>query len=124
MDTVCSQCGATLDTPYVLIGAAIECPSCGKRTIPEVQVGTRYPDTGCEITFASFQQLLSYAAYRPSIARLLYQWFGYKVEASGDAARILSRGGEEVDQLLLHRSIQEDGPKQSTLYQAAMSLWR
>jgi len=113
-----------MDVPYILIGAARECPQCGKRTIPRIPDGTTFPYTGYEIKFADFQQLLSDDAYRPSIAPLLHQWFGYDVERSGDTVRIRSRDGEEVDALSLHQRIQSDDSKQYSLYQAAMSLWR
>lgn len=86
--------------------------------------GTLYPYTGYEMTFADFQRLLSDADYRPSVAPLLREWFGYEVEASGDDVRILSREGAAVDALSAHRSIQEDSSRQYTLYQTAMTLWR
>jgi hypothetical protein len=124
MHTVCQNCAASLDTPYVLLGAATVCPSCGERTIPQVPVGTYYPSTGYEITFADFQRLLSDSDYRLSVAPLLRQWFGYELEVSGDGVRIRSRDGQEIDPLSLHQSIQEDSSQQYTLYQTAMSLWR
>ena len=124
MHTVCQNCGASLDTPYVLLGAAIECPSCSERTIPRVPAGTHFPETGYEITFADFQRLISDSDYRPSIAPLLHQWFEYDLEESGGSVRIRTRDGEEIDPLSLHRSIQEDSSKQGTLYRTAMTLWR
>jgi hypothetical protein len=89
-----------------------------------VPVGTSYPYRGYEITFADFQRLLSDSADRPSVAPLLRQWFGYELDVSAGAVRILSRDGEEIDPLSLHRSIQDDSSKQYTLYQTAMTLWR
>ncbi len=124
MQTVCQNCGASLDTPYVLLGAATECPSCGESTIPQVPVGTRYPYTGYELTYANFQRLLSDSDYLPSLAPLLRQWFGCCLESSGDVTRIRSPSGAEVDPLSLHLSIQEDSSKQYALYQMAMSFWR
>ncbi|MDQ1523875.1 MAG: hypothetical protein QOE47_1799 [Pyrinomonadaceae bacterium] len=124
MHTVCQNCGASLDTPYIMLGAAAECHSCGARTIPKVPTGTSFPLTGYEITFAAFQQLLFDPAYRPSVAPLLRRWFGYELEVSGDAVLIRSRDGDEVAPLSLHQNIQEDSSKQYTLYQAAMNLWR
>lgn len=124
MDTVCGHCGAGLDTPYVLLGAAAECPSCGARAIPRVPDGTRYPPTGYEITFADFQRLISDPYCTPSVAPLLRSWFGYELAPSGEVARVLSTSGEEVDPLSLHLSIQADGPRQSALYRTAMTLWR
>lgn len=122
--TVCQNCGARLDTPYVLLGADAECPSCGDRTIPRVPPGATRPQTRYEITFADFQRLLSDADYRPSVAPLLLQWFGCEVKAVGDAIRVRWHDGREVDPLSLHLCIQGDDEKQSALYRAAMTLWR
>jgi hypothetical protein len=113
-----------MDTPYILLGVDVECSACGKRTIPRVPVGTYYPITGYEITYANFQQLLSDTAYRPSIAPLLRQWFGYEIDAAGESIRIRSGSGAEIDMLSLHRRIQADSSRQYALYQAAMTLWR
>jgi hypothetical protein len=110
--------------PYILLGMAVVCHECGERTIPQALAGARPPDTGYEITFSDFHQLLSYPGYRPSIAPLLLKWFGYELEPLGDTVRIRSRDGIEVDELTLHRRIQSDEPKQSALYRAAMTLWR
>jgi hypothetical protein len=123
VQTVCDKCGAALDTPYVLLGATTECQSCGEITLPRVQVGTLYPVTGYEITFADFQQLLSYSAYRPSVTPLLQQWFGYELEEAGSVVRIRTSDGGEIDPLSLHLRIQEDSGKQHTLYRTAMTLW-
>jgi hypothetical protein len=124
MDTVCQLCGAGMDTPHILLGADVECASCGGRTIPKVPAGTPYPVTGYEITYANFKQLLSDTDYRPSIAPLLRQWFGYEIDAAGESIRIRSGSGDEIDMLSLHRRIQADNSKQYDLYQAAMTLWR
>jgi len=62
--------------------------------------------------------------YVPAIAPLLREWFGYELEPLGGPARILTRDGNEVDELTLHQSIQGDESKQSALYRAAMTLWR
>ncbi len=124
MHTVCESCGASLDTPYILLGAERECPACGETTTPRVPVGTSYPYRGYELSFADFRRLLSDADCAPSVAPLLRRWFGYELEASGGVARVRSRDGAEVDPLSLHKSIQGDGAKQYALYQTAMSLWR
>lgn len=122
--TVCRNCGAGFDTPYVLLGAAAECPTCGGRTTPRVPDGASRPEIRYELTFADFRRLLSDAYCQPSVAPLLRRWFGYELEASGDAVRVRSRDGAEVDPLSLHLSIQGDEDRQSALYRAAMTLWR
>ncbi len=124
MNTICQSCGVIIDTPYTLIGAATDCPMCGTRTTPRVQLGASYPLTGYEIKFSDFQQLLSDSAYRPALAPLLRAWFGYELEPAGEAVRIRARDGIEIDELSLHRRIQADSSQQYTFYQAAMTLWR
>jgi len=138
MNTICQFCGASIDTPYILLGAATECPSCGQRTIPQVTNGTPYPYIGYQIEFYDFQQLLIDPAYRPSVAPLLRQWYGYEIELTGDKIRILATNGmelkgdevriltpdgEEINLLSLHLRIQADSAKQGTLYRTAMTLW-
>jgi hypothetical protein len=34
------------------------CPSCGQTVVPQVPVGTVLPDTGCQMTYMDFRQLL------------------------------------------------------------------
>lgn len=123
MDTICQSCGAIIDIPYILLGAAIACDQCRVRTIPKAAPGSRPADTGYAITFADFHQLLLYPGHRPSIARLIRDWFGYEVEAQGDSIRILTRDGNDVDEVALHQQIQGDESKQSALYREAMTLW-
>lgn len=113
-----------MDTPYVLLGAAADCASCGERTIPRVPPGATRPVTRYEITFDDFRRLLSDPYCRPSVAPLLRRWFGYELEGSGDTARVRGGDGREVDPLSLHLSIQGDDDKQSALYRTAMTLWR
>jgi len=124
VDTICQSCDARIDIPYIMLGAALTCQQCGERTIPRAAPGARPSHTGYEITFADFHQLLSYPGYRSDIAPLLREWFGYELETLGDSIRILSREGDEVDELALHQRIQADESKQSALYRAAMTLWR
>lgn len=124
MDTICQSCGSRIDIPYILLGASIICRECGERTTAQAVAGSRPHNTGYEITFSDFHQLLSYPGYRPSIAPLLREWFGYELEPSGDSVRIRARDGKEVDELALHQRIQGDESKQSALYRAAMTLWR
>jgi hypothetical protein len=123
VDTSCQSCGAIIDIPYFLLGAAITCDKCKAHTIPKALPGSRPADTGYEITFADFHRLLLYPGHRPSIARLIREWFGHEVEAHGDSVRILARDGNDVDPLALHRQIQGDESRQSALYREAMTLW-
>ncbi len=110
--------------PYILLGAATSCPSCGKRVVPQVPVGTSYPKTDYQITFADFQQLVTTEAYRSSVGGLLLEWYGYRIVGAGDSSAVLSREGENVDLVELHQQIQGDSVKQRALYGAAMALWR
>jgi hypothetical protein len=100
------------------------CPSCGASTIPRVEVGTLYPYRGYEMSFADFQRLLSDSTDRQAVAPLLREWFGYELEEAGGEVSIRAQGGEEIEPIALHLSIQEDGPRQLALYQTAMTLWK
>lgn len=120
----CPACGGMVEIPYILLGAPIVCPSCGKTAVPEVPVGTVYPRTEYEITFRDFQQLLSNSSYRPSIGELLVRWFDYEVRVKGETAVVRSRRGQAVDLLELHPQIQEDSAKQHAIYKTAMAFWR
>lgn len=124
MDTICQSCGARIDVPYTLTGATITCHECGERTVVQAVEGTRPSSTGYEITFSDFHRLISDPDYRPAIAPLLRQWFGYELEPLGDSIRIRAGDGGEVNELTLHQRIQSDESKQSALYRAAMTLWR
>jgi hypothetical protein len=124
VDTVCQSCSSRIDIPYILLGAAMTCHECGVLTIPQALPDSRPPDTGYQITFSDFHQLLSYPGYRASIAPLLRDWFGYELEMHGDSVCIQTHDGKVVDELTLHQKIQDDELKQSALYRAAMTLWR
>jgi hypothetical protein len=126
VQTICGNCGAARETPYVLLGAAAECAACGERAVPRVPAGATYPRTGYELTFADFRRLVSDPGYNTSVAPLLRRWFGYELEATGggDEARVRACDGREVDLLSLHLGIQGDAERQSALYRTAMTLWR
>lgn len=124
VETICQSCGSRIEIPYIMLGAAVTCHECGMRTVAQALPGSRPADTGYELTFADFHQLISYAGYRSAIAPLLREWFGCELEARGDSVGIRTRDGGDVDELTLHRKIQGDESKQSALYRAAMTLWR
>ncbi len=124
METSCQSCGARIEIPYFLLGAAVTCWQCGERTIPQARAGARPANTGYEITFSDFHRLLADPEYRSAIAPLLREWFGYELEPVGDAIRIRAGEGHEVDELTLHQRIQTEESKQAALYRAAMTLWR
>ncbi len=118
------MCEHRFEIPYILLGAPISCPSCGKEVVPKMSTGTTYPDTAYQVTFADFELLLTNHRYRPSISRLLSRWFGYEIVANGESVSVRSEQGDEINLLWLHRRIQGDTVKQHELYQAAMALWR
>ena len=124
VEVLCPACGTRIDVPYILLGTVTSCPSCGKRVVARVSTGTTYPSTGYQITFADFQQLVTNKAYKASAGDLLFEWYGYRIVGSGDSSSVLSREGENVDLIKLHRQIQGDSVKQSVLYRVAMALWR
>jgi hypothetical protein len=79
---------------------------------------------GWEMTLADFRQLIGYPAYRPTVAPLVKDWFGYEIEGSGQNTAIRSKSGELIDIDALHEIIQSTPNKQFDLYQTAMGLWR
>ena len=79
---------------------------------------------GWEITLADFEHLVRYPAYQPTTAALLKDWFGYRIEGSGENALVRSKTGEVIDIAELHTAIQSAPAKQFDLYQKAMGLWR
>jgi hypothetical protein len=89
--------------------------------VPE---GSVFPDTGWELTFDDFIQLIQGDSSRATIGPLLKQRFGYRVAGKGKASRVVDAKRALVDLLSLHLQIQRDKPLQRDLYQAAMSLWR
>lgn len=123
VETVCPKCNSKLLIEYKLLGASTTCPSCGRRVVPQVPVGTEYPNTEYEITFADFHQLLAQKDYRNAVGELLAQWFGYEITDEGESTVVLSRDGKTVDILDLHLEIQNDSTKQRKLYKTAMALW-
>jgi len=80
--------------------------------------------TGYEITLSDFRQLLSYAAYRPEVAPLIRDWFGYEVVPTDGGFELRDRSGVERSPKVVHESIQADRERQFRIYQVAMSLWR
>ena len=122
----CPSCKVGMKIPYILIGALVKCDSCAAPVVPDVPVGTVYPETGYEITFKDFHQLLTDEAYIKPVMELLRKWYDLKVEydPKADAIRKVSRGQTPVNLLDLHKEIQGDDAKRKALYQTAMSLWR
>src|SRR4051794_23514388 len=124
MTVECRACHALMEVPYRLVGAPITCPTCGQTDIPVIRVGTRYPNTGYELTFADFQTLLHDSQGRTALKRRLDEWFGYVIIGEADSARIQSSSGRAIDPLRVHELVQADPEKRASLYQEAMALWR
>jgi hypothetical protein len=118
------MCHSGFDILFIQLGAPIPCTFCGQKIVPKMVAGTAYPNTGYQITFADFEQLLTDHRYRPSVAELLSQWYGYEVAPDGESISVRSKEGAPIDLVWLHRRIQRDSAKQHTLYKAAMALWR
>lgn len=120
----CPNCGRKVEVPYILLGTATSCPSCGETVVPEVPVGTVYPRTNYQISYHDFQQLVAGRAYKPAIGELLARWFDYELSGNGGSSSVRSRDGENIDLVELHMRIQEDPAKQQEIYRIAMALWR
>ena len=120
----CPNCQGPIDISYVMLGAPMTCPTCGRSEIPEVLVGTTLPDTGWELSFADFRQLLGSHEGGTILDGLLRDWYGHSVTADGHHAAIQSSSGQPIDELDVHESVQREPDKQRALYQAAMALWQ
>lgn len=120
----CPVCQTTIDVPYVLVGATVPCPSCSNRVVPQVALGTSYPETGYQMTFSDFSQLLTNKDSASSVADLLFAWYGHTAVTTGEGTLVKSREGEIVDLVELHQQVQQDSAKQLAVYRAAMALWR
>jgi hypothetical protein len=79
--------------------------------------------SGYKVTYDDFLQLLTDRHWRPAIARLLGDWFGYQVERKENETIVRTREGHLVDIPRLHAAIQSDARQQYELYQTAMNLW-
>jgi RNA polymerase subunit RPABC4/transcription elongation factor Spt4 len=120
----CPRCGASVDVPYILLGATATCPSCGQHVVTQVAVGASYPNTRFEMTFADFEQLVRHSARGSHVDKLLSEWYGHRLVTDGNSSAIVSHGGEVVDLLDLHKEIQGDPLRQRALYRTAMAVWR
>jgi len=90
----------------------------GRRPDPDI------PPTGYEVSFEDFRRLVSDPYCQPVIAPLLREWYGYEITGQGQETVIRSADGRGVGLRHLHNLIQIDPPKQRTVYNRAMDLWR
>jgi hypothetical protein len=124
IQVACPRCGKPGVVAYRRLGLVTDCAGCGRKTIPLVPLGTSFPDTGRELTFEDFCQLLAQDTRAAGIRRLLGEWFGYRVRRQGGTCRIVDGARAPVDLQALHLRIQDDKTKQRELYNIAMALWR
>ena len=86
--------------------------------------GMVYPDTGYEISYSSFEQLLNVPNYRAKLSDYLAEYVNLNVQEQNGVVSIRSDKGEAIDPLALHLRIQGDPALQLSLYRLAMALWR
>ena len=89
-----------------------------------VPVGSVYPNTQWELTFRDFVRLVRDRNSRARVEPLVDAWFGYRIYESDKGVQIVDAGNQPLDLLAVHLAIQDDSPKQRSLYQTAMSQWR
>ena len=121
---VCPECGDKVETSYVLLGAQTNCPRCQKAVRLIEYAGMVYPDTGYEISYSSFEQLLKVPNYRARLSDFLAQYLNLNVQEQYGVVAIRSEKGERIDLLALHLKIQGDPALQLSLYRLSMALWR
>ena len=124
VDTYCPHCDASLQTPYIMMGVPLGCTGCLETIIPSARLGSTYPDTGCELTYSDFIQLVKTESYRETIGPMLHRWFGVTISNGAEGVLLLNSVGEALDALWLHKEVQSDADRQNTIYNAAMSFWR
>ena len=64
--------------------------------------------TGYEVSLPDFYRLIGDPYCQPTTARLLDEWFGYRIEGERGRARVLDAAGRHVNVVELHRTIQAD----------------
>lgn len=119
----CPRCDAEFETEYVRLGAAAPCPSCGQVVVAEVPVGGRYPVRDHEMTFKSFEHLISFEPYRKEVEPFLLSR-GLHPSQPGPGTTLIRSDGRPVDLLEAHLEIQSDPHAQREICQVAMSVWR
>ena len=80
--------------------------------------------TGYELSFEDFRRLVSDPASQPVIAPLLRDWYRYEIVGQGPKTVVRSEEGHVISIRVLHNRIQIDPPKQYSVYQRAMDIWR
>ena len=79
---------------------------------------------GYEISEPDFRQIIAYGPWQDIARPLLRQWFGYEIDGQGEAAKVRSATGDDIDLGDLHRRIQTDPQVRYDIYQRAMNVWR
>jgi sarcosine oxidase delta subunit len=119
----CPYCDAEYEIEYVRLGAPSKCPACGEAGVAEVPVGGRYPMRNYEMTFRSFEQLISFEPYRKEVEPFLLSR-GLHPSQPGPDTTLIRATGEPIGLLEAHLEIQSDPYAQREIYQVAMSVWR
>ena len=120
----CPVCQTLLDLPYRLVGAPMVCATCGHTEVPVVPVGTILPDTGHELTFRDFLQLLRESHGQRALRRRLGELLGHTVVGEGEGLTIRSNTGQVIDPLTVHEQVQDDPVRQRALHGEAQAQWR
>jgi len=121
---MCTDCNGSFKMPYILLGTTVECPSCGKRSLPNVVPGILFPNTGYQLTFKDFRQLLTKPECKARMGSYLEDWYGYEIMLDSEPSCVVDERRKQVDLLELHLSIQKNPVKQQMVYRVAMALWR
>jgi hypothetical protein len=116
----CPICKAAFSFEYHLLGSQHRCPGCTRWIVPLVPQGGFFPQSGIELQYGDFLQLLPEVEFQALVER----WFGYSVARDGDSAVIHNAANERIELLWIHRRIQSDQAKAGEMYNLAMTLWR
>src|SRR5690349_9508797 len=117
MRVFCDNCSAEFDVSYWRLGSDYPCPSCALLVHLDREHVRTYSESGYEVTFADFIQLVTDSYYSPTILPLLRAWYGIEpIEPGkgGTDSEVLFRDadGNRYEVLEIHGRIQNDPPRQ------------
>ena len=126
MRVFCDTCSAEFVVPYWRLGSDYPCPACSRSVSVDRDHVRRYTESGYEVTYSDFIQLVTDSYYSETILPLVREWLGLeRVEWDKGAGEVWFRGsdGTRYEAFRVHALIQNDATRQRQFYNNAMTLW-
>jgi hypothetical protein len=124
MRVFCDHCSAEFDVSYWRLGSVYSCPSCSQPVPLDRTHVRKFAESGYEVTFSDFVQLVTDSYYRATILPLIRVWLNLEpVEQGEGEVRFRDSEGNLHDTLEVHARIQKEPSWQRQLYNNAMTLW-